>query len=141
MKKQSGFSLLEVMVVLVIIGMIMSIVAPNIMGNQEQAAIDKANLDITQIESAMKIYKLQNKRYPTTEQGLEALVEKTTIDPVPKRFPDGGFLDKLPLDPWDNPYQLVSPGEIGKIDIFSMGPDGEVGTEDDIGNWRDEEDR
>ncbi|KZN29974.1 MULTISPECIES: type II secretion system major pseudopilin GspG [Pseudoalteromonas] len=141
MKKQSGFSLLEVMVVLVIIGMIMSIVAPNIMGNQEQAAIDKANLDITQIESAMKIYKLQNKRYPTTEQGLEALVEKTTIDPVPKRFPDGGFLNELPLDPWDNPYQLVSPGEIGKIDIFSMGPDGEVGTEDDIGNWRDEEDR
>ncbi|ESP91835.1 MULTISPECIES: type II secretion system major pseudopilin GspG [Pseudoalteromonas] len=141
MKKQSGFSLLEVMVVLVIIGMIMSIVAPNIMGSQEEAAIDKANLDITQIESAMKIYKLQNKRYPTTEQGLEALVEKTTIDPVPKRFPDGGFLDELPLDPWDNPYQLVSPGEIGKIDIFSMGPDGEVGTEDDIGNWRDEEDR
>ncbi|KZN44784.1 type II secretion system major pseudopilin GspG [Pseudoalteromonas luteoviolacea] len=141
MKKQSGFSLLEVMVVLVIIGMIMSIVAPNIMGNQEQAAKDKANLDITQIESAMKIYKLQNKRYPTTEQGLEALVDKTTIDPVPKRFPDGGFLNELPLDPWDNPYQLVSPGEIGKIDIFSMGPDGEVGTEDDIGNWRDEEDR
>ncbi|KID59103.1 general secretion pathway protein G [Pseudoalteromonas luteoviolacea CPMOR-1] len=141
MKKQSGFSLLEVMVVLVIIGMILSIVAPNIMGNQEQAAIDKTRLDITQIESAMKIYKLQNKRYPTTEQGLEALVEKTTIDPVPKRFPDGGFINELPLDPWDNPYQLVSPGEIGKIDIFSMGPDGEVGTEDDIGNWRDEEDR
>ncbi|AOT06746.1 type II secretion system major pseudopilin GspG [Pseudoalteromonas luteoviolacea] len=141
MKKQSGFSLLEVMVVLVIIGMILSIVAPNIMGNQEQAAIDKASLDITQIESAMKIYKLQNKRYPTTEQGLEALVEKTTIDPVPKRFPDGGFINELPLDPWDNPYQLVSPGEIGKIDIFSMGPDGEVGTEDDIGNWRDEEER
>ncbi|MCF2859597.1 type II secretion system major pseudopilin GspG [Pseudoalteromonas sp. SMS1] len=141
MKKQSGFSLLEVMVVLVIIGMIMSIVAPNIIGNQEQAAIDKARLDITQIESAMKIYKLQNKRFPTTEQGLDALVEKTTIDPVPKRFPDGGFLNELPLDPWDNPYQLVSPGEIGKVDIFSMGPDGEVGTEDDIGNWRDEEDR
>jgi len=140
-KKQSGFSLLEVMVVLVIIGMIMSIVAPNIIGNQEQAAIDKARLDITQIESAMKIYKLQNKRFPTTEQGLDALVEKTTIDPVPKRFPDGGFLNELPLDPWDNPYQLVSPGEIGKVDIFSMGPDGEVGTEDDIGNWRDEEDR
>ncbi|WP_152084698.1 type II secretion system major pseudopilin GspG [Pseudoalteromonas sp. A25] len=138
MKKQSGFSLLEVMVVLVIIGMIMSIVAPNIMGSQEEAAIDKAHLDIQQLEDAMNMYKLKNKAFPTTEQGLEALVTQTTIDPVPKRFPDGGFISKLPEDPWGNPYQLVSPGEMGKIDIFSMGPDGEVGTEDDIGNWDEE---
>nr|WP_281358292.1 type II secretion system major pseudopilin GspG [Pseudoalteromonas caenipelagi] len=136
--KQSGFSLLEVMVVLVIIGMIMSIVAPNIMGSQEEAAIDKAHLDIQQLEDAMNMYKLKNKAFPTTEQGLEALVTQTTIDPVPKRFPDGGFISKLPEDPWGNPYQLVSPGEMGKIDIFSMGPDGEVGTEDDIGNWDEE---
>ncbi|CAH9066538.1 Type II secretion system protein G [Pseudoalteromonas holothuriae] len=135
MNKQSGFSLLEIMVVLVIIGMIMSIVAPNIMGQQEEAAIDKAGLDIQQLEDAMNMYKLKNKAYPTTEQGLEALVTQTSIDPAPKRFPDGGFISKLPEDPWGNPYQLVSPGEMGKIDIFSMGPDGEVGTEDDIGNW------
>ena len=135
MKKQSGFSLLEVMVVLVIIGMILSIVAPNIMGQQEEAALDKAGLDIQQLEDAMNMYKLKNKKYPTTEQGLEALVSKTTIDPVPRRFPEGGFISKLPEDPWGNPYQLVSPGEMGKIDIFSMGPDGEVGTDDDIGNW------
>ena len=139
MKKQSGFSLLEVMVVLVIIGMIMSIVAPNIMGQQEEAALDKAGLDIQQLEDAMNMYKLKNKKYPTTEQGLEALVTKTTIDPIPRRFPDGGFISKLPEDPWGNPYQLVSPGEMGKIDIFSMGPDGEVGTDDDIGNWTDED--
>ncbi|MBE0369796.1 type II secretion system major pseudopilin GspG [Pseudoalteromonas sp. MMG013] len=139
MNKQSGFSLLEVMVVLVIIGMIMSIVAPNIMGQQEEAQIDKAHLDIQQLEDAMSMYKLKNKKYPTTEQGLEALVNETTIDPVPKRFPDGGFISKLPEDPWGSPYQLVSPGEMGKIDIFSMGPDGEVGTEDDIGNWDQEE--
>ena len=139
MKKQSGFSLLEVMVVLVIIGMILSIVAPNIMGQQEEAALDKASLDIQQLEDAMNMYKLKNKKYPTTEQGLEALVTKTTIDPVPRRFPDGGFISKLPEDPWGNPYQLVSPGEMGKIDIFSMGPDGEVGTDDDIGNWTDED--
>ncbi|MEL7478302.1 MAG: type II secretion system major pseudopilin GspG [Pseudomonadota bacterium] len=139
MKKQSGFSLLEVMVVLVIIGMILSIVAPNIMGQQEEAALDKAGLDIQQLEDAMNMYKLKNKKYPTTEQGLEALVTKTTIDPIPRRFPDGGFISKLPEDPWGNPYQLVSPGEMGKIDIFSMGPDGEVGTDDDIGNWTDED--
>ena len=139
MKKQSGFSLLEVMVVLVIIGMILSIVAPNIMGQQEEAALDKAGLDIQQLEDAMNMYKLKNKKYPTTEQGLEALVSKTTIDPVPRRFPEGGFISKLPEDPWGNPYQLVSPGEMGKIDIFSMGPDGEVGTDDDIGNWTDED--
>lgn len=139
MKKQSGFSLLEVMVVLVIIGMILSIVAPNIMGQQEEAALDKARLDIQQLEDAMNMYKLKNKKYPTTEQGLEALVTKTTIDPVPRRFPEGGFISKLPEDPWGNPYQLVSPGEMGKIDIFSMGPDGEVGTDDDIGNWVNED--
>ena len=139
MKKQSGFSLLEVMVVLVIIGMILSIVAPNIMGQQEEASRDKAYLDIQQLEDAMNMYKLKNKKYPTTEQGLEALVTKTTIDPVPRRFPDGGFISKLPEDPWGNPYQMVSPGEMGKIDIFSMGPDGEVGTDDDIGNWVDED--
>ena len=139
MNKQSGFSLLEVMVVLVIIGMIMSIVAPNIMGQQEEAAIGKANLDIQQLEDAMSMYKLKNKKFPTTEQGLEALVTQTTIDPIPKRFPEGGFISELPEDPWGNPYQLVSPGEMGKIDIFSMGPDGEVGTDDDIGNWDEDE--
>ena len=138
MNKQAGFSLLEVMVVLVIIGMIMSIVAPNIMGQQEEAALDKAHLDIQQLEDAMSLYKLKNKAYLTTEQGLEGLVTKTSIEPVPKRFPEGGFISKLPEDPWGNPYQLISPGEVGKFDLFSMGPDGEVGTDDDIGNWDEE---
>ncbi|KPV96873.1 MULTISPECIES: type II secretion system major pseudopilin GspG [unclassified Pseudoalteromonas] len=141
MKKQSGFSLLEIMVVLVIIGMIMAIVAPNIMGQQEEAKIDKARIDISALEDAMNMYKLRNNRYPTTEQGLEALVEETTIEPLPKRFPEGGFIEKLPVDPWESPYQLVSPGEFSKIDIFSMGPDGVAGTEDDIGNWDDEDAR
>lgn len=141
MRKQSGFSLLEIMVVLVIIGMIMAIVAPNIMSQQEEAKIDKAKIDISALEDAMNMYKLRNNRYPTTEQGLEALVEETTIEPLPKRFPEGGFIEKLPMDPWDSEYQLVSPGEFGKIDIFSMGPDGTAGTEDDIGNWDEEDER
>jgi len=109
------------------------------MGQQEEAAIDKAHLDIQQLEDAMSLYKLKNKSYPTTEQGLEALVNKTSIEPIPKRFPDGGFISELPEDPWGNTYQLISPGEIGKFDIFSMGPDGEVGTDDDIGNWDEDE--
>ena len=139
MKQQKGFSLIEVMVVLVIIGSIMALVAPNILGNQEQAKIDKARIDIQRLEDAMHMYKMQNNKFLTTEQGLEGLVTQTDIDPVPKRFPEGGFIDKLPLDPWDNPYTLVSPGEFGKFDIFSMGPDGTPGTEDDIGNWDQEE--
>jgi len=139
MQKQSGFSLLEVMVVLVIIGMIMAIVAPNIMGQQEEAAADKARLDIQQLEDAMSMYKLRNKVYPSTEQGLEALVTASTIDPVPKRFPEGGFIESLPEDPWGNPYILVNPGVKGKYDILSMGPDGTMDTEDDIGNWSDDE--
>ena len=135
MNKQAGFSLLEVMVVLVIIGMIMSIVAPNIMGQQEEAALDKAHLDIQQLEDAMSLYKLKNKAYLTTEQGLEGLVAKTSVEPVPKRFPEGGFISKLPEDPWGNPYALISPGELSVVDIFSNGPDREPGTDDDIGNW------
>ncbi len=141
MNKQSGFSLLEIMVVLVIIGMIMAIVAPNIMGQQEEAAKDKASLDIQQLSDAMSMYKLRNKAYPTTEQGIEALVTETDIEPLPRRFPEGGFIDKLPEDPWGNNYMLVSPGEFGKFDLFSMGPDGEAGTDDDIGNWDENEEQ
>jgi len=130
--KQSGFSLLEVMVVLVIIGMIMSIVAPNIMGQQEEAAIDKAHLDIQQIEDALSLYKLKNKAYPTTEQGLEALVTKPSGDPTPKNWRQ--YLNKTPMDPWENPYKYLSPGSHGDFDIYSFGPDGVQG-DDDIGNW------
>ena len=135
MNKQSGFSLLEVMVVLVIIGMIMSIVAPNIMGQQEEAAIDKAHLDIQQLEDAMSLYKLKNKAYLTTEQGLEGLVDKTSIEPVPRRFPDGGFISKLPEDPWGNPFQysIKSNCKHG-FELISYGPDGKKSSNDDISN-------
>lgn len=141
MKKQAGFSLLEVMVVLVIIGFIVAMVAPNIIGNQEEAAKQKTVVDIKGLENALTAYKVQNGFYPTTEQGLEALVQKATSEPVPRKFPDGGFLSTsyLPKDPWGNDYQLLSPGEKGRIDIFSMGPDRVAGTEDDIGNWNMEE--
>jgi general secretion pathway protein G len=133
--KQSGFSLLEVMVVLVIIGIIASMIVPNLMGSQDTAREQKAVIDIGSLETALGMYRSQNYNYPTTEQGLEALVEQTEIEPIPRRFPEGGYIKRLPQDPWGNDYQLLNPGENGKMDIFSMGPDGEADTDDDIGNW------
>ncbi len=134
-KRPSGFTLLEVMVVLVIIGIIASMVVPNLMGSQDTARAQKAVIDIGSLETALGMYRSQNYNYPTTEQGLEALVVQTEIEPLPKRFPEGGYIKRLPKDPWGNDYQLLNPGEHGKMDIFSMGPDGEADTDDDIGNW------
>ncbi|QJR80815.1 type II secretion system major pseudopilin GspG [Alteromonas pelagimontana] len=133
--RTSGFTLIEVMVVLLIIGIMASMVAPSILGNQESAQLKKAAVDIQQMESAMEMYKLRNNRFPTTEQGLEALVSAPTIEPLPRNYPEGGFIKRLPEDPWGNPYTLISPGELGAVDIFSNGPDMEPGTDDDIGNW------
>jgi general secretion pathway protein G len=133
--KQQGFTLIEVMVVLVIIAIMAGFVAPSILGNQATAQIKKAAVDIQQLESALELYKLKTNSFPTTEQGLEALVTAPTIDPIPRNYQEGGFIKRLPEDPWGNPYQLLSPGELGVIDIFSFGPDGQAGTEDDIGNW------
>ncbi|MGB0893098.1 MAG: type II secretion system major pseudopilin GspG [Parashewanella sp.] len=134
-RKQKGFTLLEVMVVIVILGILASLVVPNLLGNKDKADQQKAVSDIVALENALDNYKLDNSRYPTTEQGLEALVEKPTIDPIPRNYREDGYIRRLPKDPWRNDYLLLSPGEHGKIDVFSAGPDGEAGTDDDIGNW------
>ena len=133
--RPQGFTLIEVMVVLLIIGIMASMVAPQILGNQEEAQLKKAAVDIQQLESALEMYKLSNNMFPTTEQGLEALVSAPSIEPVPRNYRNEGYIRRLPEDPWGNPYQLLSPGEMGTIDVFSNGPDREPGTEDDIGNW------
>lgn len=133
--RPQGFTLIEVMVVLLIIGIMASMVAPQILGNQEEAQLKKAAVDIQQLESALEMYKLSNNMFPTTEQGLEALVSAPSIEPIPRNYRDEGYIRRLPEDPWGNPYQLLSPGEMGTIDVFSNGPDREPGTEDDIGNW------
>ena len=133
--RSQGFTLIEVMVVLLIIGIMASMVAPQILGNQEEAQLKKAAVDIQQLESALEMYKLSNNMFPTTEQGLEALVSAPTIEPIPRNYRAEGYIRRLPEDPWGNPYQLLSPGEMGTIDVFSNGPDREPGTEDDIGNW------
>lgn len=130
-----GFTLLEVMVVIVIIGLMGAIVVPNLIGNQETANVQKAVADINALETSLSMYKLDNYNYPTTEQGLEALTTETDVEPLPRRFPEEGYVKRIPNDPWGNEYQLLNPGEHGKLDIFSMGPDGQQGTEDDIGNW------
>ena len=134
-RRQSGFTLLEVMVVIVILGILASLVVPNLMGNKEKADQQKAVSDIVALENALDMYKLDNNRYPTTEQGLEALVSKPQGDPAPRNYKEDGYIKRLPQDPWGNNYQLMSPGEHGKIDVFSRGLDGEAGTDDDIGNW------
>lgn len=133
--KSMGFTLLEVMVVIVILGILASMVVPNLIGSQERANLQKAVSDINALETSLSMYKLDNYDYPTTEQGLESLTTETDIEPLPRRFPEEGYVKRLPKDPWGNEYQLLNPGENGKFDIFTMGPDGEAATEDDIGNW------
>lgn len=137
-KRQGGFTILEVMVVLAILGLLASFVAGNLLGNQDDAKLQKAAIDVKTIESNLQMYKLKTGYYPTTEQGLEALVTKPEVEPIPRSYPAEGFLQSLPLDPWDEPYQLVYPGEMGVIDVYSKGPDRQADTDDDLGNWTDE---
>ncbi|MFA7553421.1 MAG: type II secretion system major pseudopilin GspG [Spongiibacteraceae bacterium] len=137
---QAGFSLIEIMVVLVIIGLLVSIVAPNVLNRADDARLQKVQADFAAIETTLKIYRLDNYNYPTSEQGLEALVEKTAIDPIPNNWKKGGYLKSLPLDPWGRPYLYLSPAEMGEgdYDLYSLGADGVTGGEDqnkDIGNW------
>lgn len=130
-----GFTLIEVMVVLFIIAAMAAVVAPQIFGTQDSADLKKAAIDIQQLESAVERYRLQTNGFPTTEQGLEALVNVPTIDPIPSNYPQNGIIKRLPEDPWGNPYVLLFPGEVGQYDIYSYGPDKLEGTEDDIATW------
>lgn len=139
----AGFSLVEILVVLVIMGLLISVVAPTVLNRADEARVQKAQADFKAIETALKIYRLDNYVYPTTEQGLEALVEPSTLDPEPRNFKEGGYLEEVPLDPWGRPYLYLSPGEHGEVDIYSLGADGLSGGEDqalDIGNWKAEQD-
>ena len=139
---QRGFSLVEILVVLVIMGLLISVVAPTVLNRADEARVQKVQADFKSIETALKIYRLDNYVYPTTEQGLEALVEPSSLDPEPRNFKAGGYLQEVPMDPWGRPYLYLSPGEHGEVDIYSLGADGLSGGEDqnaDIGNWREEE--
>ncbi|MCL9780313.1 type II secretion system major pseudopilin GspG [Vibrio sp. S4M6] len=136
--KQSGFTLLELMVVIVILGLLASVVVPNLLGNKEKADQQKAVTDVVALENALDMYKLDNGVYPTTDQGLEALVKKPSSDPEPRNYRDGGYIKRLPDDPWGRPYHYQNPGEHGAVDVFSLGADGQeggTGANSDIGNW------
>ena len=141
-RNNAGFSLVEILVVLVIMGLLISVVAPTVLNRADEARVSKVLADFKNIETALKIYRLDNYVYPTTEQGLEALVEASTLDPEPRNFKEGGYLEEVPLDPWGRPYLYMSPGEHGEVDLYSLGADGLAGGEDqslDIGNWKDKD--
>ncbi len=133
--KQSGFTLIEIMVVVFIIGLLGAIVLPQVMGQRDSAQLKKAAVDIQKLESAVNMYELSTNSKPTTEQGLEALVDVPTIDPIPSNYPEDGFVKRLSKDPWGNDYILLNPGQVDRVDIYSLGPDGQDGTDDDIGTW------
>ena len=125
--RQAGFTLLELMVVIVILGVLASMVVPNLMGNKEKADAQKATSDIVALEGSLDMYKLDNHRYPTTEQGLQALVTKPEIAPIPNGYRADGYIRRLPQDPWGKPYLYRVPGKKGDFDLLSYGRDGVPG--------------
>ena len=136
--RQGGFTLLEVMVVVVILGILAALVVPRIISRPDEARVMAAKQDIASLMQALRLYRLDNQRYPATEQGLQALVERPTSAPIPPNWKAGGYLERLPKDPWGNPYQHLNPGLHGEIDVFSFGADGAPGGEGnnaDIGSW------
>lgn len=137
-RTQGGFTLIEIMVVVVILGILAALVVPQVMNRPDQAKVTVAKGDIKAISAALDMYKLDNYAYPSTQQGLDALVEKPGGNPQPKNWNRDGYLKRVPKDPWGNEYQYLSPGTQGPFDLYSYGADGKQGGSElnaDIGNW------
>jgi general secretion pathway protein G len=135
-----GFTLIEIMVVITILGVLAALIVPRVVGRTDDARIAAARQDIATIMQALKLYRLDNGRYPTTEQGLQALLAKPTTEPIPTNWKTGGYLERsgVPADPWGEPYKYLNPGLRGEIDVFSLGRDranGGEGPDADIGSW------
>lgn len=133
-----GFTLIEIMVVVVIMGILAALVVPKLMGRADDARITAAKVDIATVMQALQSYKLDNQHYPSTAQGLQALIARPLSGPSANGWKTGGYLSKLPQDPWKNPYQYLSPGIRGEVDVFSLGADGQPGgsgNDADIGSW------
>lgn len=136
--RQRGFTLIEIMVVVVIMGILAALVVPKLMGRTDDARIIAARQDIATLMQGLKLYKLDNQRYPTTEQGLQSLIARPVNGPIPTNWKTGGYLERLPKDPWGNPYQYLSPGMRAEVDVLSYGSDGQpggTGNDADIGSW------
>jgi len=133
-----GFTLIEILVVIVILGVLAALIVPNIMQRPDDARVTAAKSQIALIMQALKLYRLDNQRYPTSEQGLNALVAKPEVPPIPSNWKPGGYLDKLPNDPWGRPYVYVIPGVRSEVEVMSFGADGQpggAGVDADIGSW------
>lgn len=138
LKDKRGFTLIEIMVVVVILGILAGIVVPRLLDRPEEARRTKAAVQIKSLEEALGLFKLDNGFYPSTEQGLQALVSKPDSGRIPTKYRDGGYIKKVPMDPWENAYLYLSPGAHGDFDLISYGPDGESGGEGDdadIESW------
>ena len=130
--------MIEVLVVIVILGILAALVVPRVLERPDEARVVAAKSDIAAILAALKLYRLDNQRYPTSEQGLAALTERPTVAPLPPNWKPNGYLDRLPKDPWGQPYKYLNPGLHGEIDVFSFGADGQPGgaaNDADIGSW------
>lgn len=139
-RRNKGFTLIEILVVVVIIGILSTVVVLNVGGVTDDSRRTAARSDVSTLEQALEIYKLQNAFYPTTQQGLNALVSRPGGQPEPRSYPQGGYIQRLPKDPWGNDYQYANPGRSGGVDVYSFGADGQPGGEGDgadIGNWQD----
>lgn len=137
-RAQSGFTLIEIMVVVVILGILAALVVPQVMSRPDQAKATVVRGDINAISAALDMYKLDNSFYPSTQQGLDALVQKPSGNPQPRTWNKDGYLKRLPIDPWGNSYQYLAPGTKGAFDLYSLGADGKEGGSEmnaDIGNW------
>lgn len=138
-RRTTGFTLIEILVVIVILGILASLIVPRVMDRPDQARATAARADIAAIIGALKLYRLDNGTYPSSDQGLAALVKKPERGEIPPNWKAGGYLERLPIDPWTHEYQYLNPGIRGEVDVFSLGRDGKPGGEDydaDIGSWQ-----